>query len=98
MLTVQKTASPELNKDLQVATFMIGNMLLGIDIQKVQEINRHLETTRVPHAPTCVRGVINLRGEVVTVVDLRSVLGLLQSETTADSRSTPELDQDRRRR
>lgn len=60
----------------QYATFRIGDLLLGIDIHQVQEINRNLRITPIPHAPCAVRGVINLRGEVVTVIDLCRVLGL----------------------
>ena len=62
--------------ELQFASFRLGDLLLGIDIHQVQEINRNLDITPVPHSPPAVRGVINLRGEVVTVIDLRAVLGL----------------------
>ena len=72
--------------NLQVVTFYVENLLLGVDIAVVQEINRHLEATNVPHSPECVRGVINLRGEVVTVVDLRTLLGLEKKEPGPDSR------------
>lgn len=71
----------------QYATFYVGNMLLGIDIRQVQEINRQLEVTAVPHAPNYVRGVINLRGDVATVIDLPTVLGLPRAEITRESRN-----------
>lgn len=71
----------------QYATFYVGNLLLGIDIGKVQEINRQLDVTDVPQAPECVRGVINLRGEVTTVIDLRTILGLELTEVTSSSRN-----------
>ena len=71
----------------QFATFYVGNLLMGVDIRQVQEINRQLEVTAVPQAPECVRGVINLRGEVTTVIDLRTVLGLDQTEVTRYSRN-----------
>ena len=58
----------------------------GLTIQKVQEINRQLTFTPVPHAPAYVQGVTNLRGEVVTVVDLHNVLDLPLVETTRESR------------
>jgi len=67
---------PTANSELQFASFQVGDLLLGIEIHQVQEINRNLNLTPVPHAPEAVKGVINLRGEVVTVVDLRRVLGL----------------------
>jgi purine-binding chemotaxis protein CheW len=59
---------------IQAATFYVGDLLLGIDIRHVREIN-HLRTfTRVPQAGPAVLGVVNLRGEVVTVLDLRRLL------------------------
>lgn len=71
----------------QFATFHVGDLLLGVDIQQVQEINRQLDLTPVPHAPHNVRGVINLRGEVATVIDLRRLLGLPPAEVTRESRN-----------
>jgi purine-binding chemotaxis protein CheW len=71
----------------QYATFYVGHMLLGIDIGVVQEINRHGGFTPVPHAPEYVRGVINLRGEVATIIDLRRILGLPNAEDGRDSRN-----------
>lgn len=72
---------------IQYATFYVGEALLGIDISVVHEINRNMILTRVPHGPPCVRGVMNLRGEVVTVLDLRFLLGLPPSEPTVHSRN-----------
>jgi purine-binding chemotaxis protein CheW len=62
--------------EVEFVTFYVGDLLIGADILQVEEINRLVEVTPVPHAPEYVRGVINLRGEVVTVVDLRTILGL----------------------
>ncbi|WP_425614085.1 chemotaxis protein CheW [Anatilimnocola sp. NA78] len=73
---------PVSGSELQFASFQVGDLLLGIDIHQVQEINRNLNLTPVPHAPDAVQGVINLRGEVVTVIDLRRVLGLPAAEFT----------------
>ncbi len=73
--------------ELEISTFYIDGMLLGIDILQVQEINQHLEITTVPHTPDDVLGVINLRGEVVTVLDLRRILGMGESEITPQSRN-----------
>ncbi len=72
--------------EIQLATFYVGDLLLGIDIQTVQEINRQLNFTPVPHAPSFVQGVTNLRGEVVTIVDLHSVLDLPPVVTSRESR------------
>jgi purine-binding chemotaxis protein CheW len=49
----------------------VGNIRCGIPITQIQEINKQLDMTPVHHAPAYVRGVINLRGQIVTVVDLR---------------------------
>lgn len=73
--------------EMQFATFYVGDMLLGVDIQQVQEINRQLDITEVPHSPDHIRGVINLRGEVTTVADLRKILGLPPGEVTRDGRN-----------
>lgn len=61
---------------LQVATFLVGELRVGVQIHCVQEITRQLALAHVAHAPACVRGVMNLRGDVVTVIDPRVVLGM----------------------
>lgn len=55
----------------QLVSFVIDNEEFGVDVLKVQEINRVLELTRVPNCPDFVEGIINLRGRIVPVVDLR---------------------------
>jgi purine-binding chemotaxis protein CheW len=55
----------------QYCTFFLNGHYFGIDVLQVQEILRHLEMTRVPLAPPVVRGLINLRGQIVTAIDLR---------------------------
>ena len=89
MSTVQAPSKRERRtSEAQFATFYVGDILLGIDIRYVQEINRQLAVTRVPHAPPEVRGVINLRGDVATVIDLRRALGLPPPpRTPGDSRN-----------
>ncbi len=67
--------SYDLNTKLFV-TFRIDEYLLGIDILKVREINRVLDITYVQHAREYIRGLINLRGQTVTVFDLGIRLGL----------------------
>ena len=54
----------------------VGNIRCGIPITQIQEINKQLDMTPVHHAPAYVRGIINLRGQIVTVVDLRVKFGL----------------------
>lgn len=68
-----QTAPDEL---LQLVSFKIGDEEFGVDILKVQEINRMLDITRVPNAPPYVVGVINLRGKVIPVVELRQRFGM----------------------
>lgn len=59
----------------KLALFHSGELLLGLDIVHVQEINQNFIITVVHRAPEYVRGVINLRGEIVTVIDLRRKFG-----------------------
>lgn len=87
MNTALRQDSPTATGQRQFATFYLGDLLFGIDIANVQEINRQGNITPVPHADAHVRGVINLRGEVATVIDLRSVLGMAAAEDTPSARN-----------
>jgi purine-binding chemotaxis protein CheW len=60
----------------QFATFTVDTLLFGVEINQVQEVIRHQEMTAVPLAGHGAAGLINLRGEVVTAIDLRTRLGL----------------------
>jgi purine-binding chemotaxis protein CheW len=60
----------------QYTTFTLDNLLFGIEIEDVQEVIREQELTRVPLAPAVVEGLINLRGQIVTAIDLRRRLEL----------------------
>lgn len=60
----------------QYSTFRLDRHLFGIEVEKVQEIIRPQQITPVPLAPPVVRGLVNLRGQIVTAVDLRQRLGL----------------------
>lgn len=62
-------------KILQLVTFKLDNEEFAVDILKVQEINKMTDITRIPNAPPFVEGVINLRGKIIPVVDLRKRLG-----------------------
>lgn len=55
----------------QYCTFFVNGHYFGVDVQRVQEVIRHQQMTRVPLAPPVVRGLINLRGQIVTAIDLR---------------------------
>lgn len=61
---------------MQLVTFSIGEEEFGVDILKVQEIIRMMDITKVPKAPEFVEGVINLRGKVIPIIDLRKRFGL----------------------
>lgn len=67
----------------QLCTFSIDNMLFGVDVRHVQEVIRYQEMTTVPLAPPTVRGLINLRGQIVTAIDMRARLGLPPSTSAA---------------
>ncbi|MFH1154672.1 MAG: chemotaxis protein CheW [Pseudomonadota bacterium] len=69
----------------QYVSFRIDDYLMGIDITKVREVNLLLDITPVQHAPDFVRGLINLRGQIVTVLDLGIKLGRTDREITQDS-------------
>lgn len=71
---------------LQLVTFRLGNEEFSLDILKVQEIIRHMDLTRVPKTPDFVDGVINLRGRVIPVLDLRKRFGLPKDENTNETR------------
>ncbi len=71
---------------LQLVTFRLGKEEYSLDILKVQEIIRHMELTRVPKSPDFVDGVINLRGKVIPVIDLRKRFGLPVDEKTNETR------------
>jgi len=70
---------------LQLVTFHVGDEEFGVEILEVREINRMMEITRVPHAPDFVEGVVNLRGQVIPVVDLRKrfALGAVERDKNA---------------
>jgi len=61
---------------LQLVSFKLGDEEFGVDIMQVQEIIRMQEITSVPNAPEFVEGVINLRGRVIPIIDLRKRFGL----------------------
>jgi len=60
----------------QFCTFYLDGLFFGIEVDKVQEVIRHQAMTRVPLAPKLIGGLINLRGQIVTAIDLRLRLGL----------------------
>ncbi len=76
------------NKSMvELATFYVGDALCGMDILKVQEINKIMQMTKVPQAPDYVLGILNLRGQIVTIIDLGRKLGLGETDISRDPRN-----------
>jgi purine-binding chemotaxis protein CheW len=69
----------------QYLTFRLDKELFAVDIAKIREVLEFSTVTKVPRTPDYMRGVINLRGNVVPVVDMRLKLGLPQTERTVDT-------------
>lgn len=71
---------------IQLVSFNLGKEVFGIDILHVQEINRMVNITRVPQAPHYCKGVIDLRGKVIPVIDLRTKFDMESSEWDKNTR------------
>ncbi len=71
---------------IQLVTFKLGEEEFGVDILKVQEIIRMLPITKVPNVPDFVEGVINLRGKVIPVIDMRRRFGMAASTHDSETR------------
>lgn len=83
VLTREAVAGDDLR---QLVTCLIGREEFALDVLSVQEINRMVEITRVPKAPAYVEGVINLRGRIIPVLDLRRRFGLPPVDKSDNSR------------
>jgi purine-binding chemotaxis protein CheW len=70
--------------DRRLCTFHVGKLLIGVDVDQVQEVRAAEIVTPVPLAPDSVTGIINLRGQIVTVIDARQRLGLPTGDEHAD--------------
>lgn len=75
-----------LNDEEQLVVFELSNEFYGVDIAAVSTIIRMQEITEIPRAPEFVEGVINLRGSIIPVIDLKKRFGLPQGEQTKASR------------
>jgi purine-binding chemotaxis protein CheW len=71
---------------LQLVTFRLGDEEYAFDILSVREINRMMEITRVPRSPAFIEGVVNLRGNVIPIIDLRKRFGLPPRERDKSTR------------
>ncbi len=72
--------------EMQLVIFKLGREEYGVSILQVQEIKRITDITRVPHTPEYIKGVINLRGSVLPVIDLKKRLNLPPAVSTEDTR------------
>ncbi|TAN46394.1 MAG: chemotaxis protein CheW [Methylococcaceae bacterium] len=79
-------SSQKQNGPIQWVTFRLGDEMYGINVMQVQEVLRLTDIAPVPGAPGYVIGIINLRGNVVTVIDLRNRFGLPSKESDDASR------------
>jgi purine-binding chemotaxis protein CheW len=87
-MNMTETRSTAGNKTIvELATFYIGDALCGMDILKIQEINKLMQMTKVPQAPDYVLGILNLRGQIVTIIDLGRKLGLGKTDINQDPRN-----------
>lgn len=71
---------------LQLVSFCVNDEHYAVDILRVQEINRMMQITQVPESPDGVEGIINLRGRIIPIMDLRVRFGMTPQERTEDSR------------
>jgi purine-binding chemotaxis protein CheW len=95
LLCVELTMSADFVHDDQSAnmenragkylTFVLADEEYGIEILKVREINGMMEITAVPRMPEYVEGVINLRGKVIPVIDLRMKFGMMKTEVSSET-------------
>ena len=75
-----------MNAYRQIATFCLGDTILGVDILLIKEVYRHMVISRIPDTPEHIRGLMNLRGRVVTVIDLNVCLNRKPSADIGDYR------------
>ncbi|MBE0367437.1 chemotaxis protein CheW [Pseudoalteromonas sp. MMG013] len=85
LLSADKNADSN-DEVLQWVTYKLEDETYGINVMQVQEVLRYTEIAPVPGAPSYVLGIINLRGNVVTVIDTRARFGLMSAEVTDNSR------------
>ncbi len=83
--TAAVTAKTATQKQGKYLTFAIADEEYGLEILKVREIIGYMDITPVPQTPAYVKGVINLRGQVIPVIDLRTKLGMQQAQVTEET-------------
>ncbi len=86
MTQTQTAGKPDQDDLLQISSFYLDDTLCGINIAQVQEVNDDLNLTRVPLSPEYVMGIMNLRGQIVTIINLSMKIGLSPSVIGPKSR------------
>lgn len=84
--TVEKKQDESSTDEIQLVCFSVASEEYGVDIYRVQEINRSVAVTALPEMPTYIQGIINLRGNVIPVFDLRHRLGFQSRDEDKDTR------------
>ena len=80
---MEATKAKEVEEIRQFIDFWVGEEEYGLDLLRVKEVIRAREITRLPKVPSFVKGIINLRGDVIPIIDLRDKFGLESREDTA---------------
>ncbi|MBK9305835.1 MAG: chemotaxis protein CheW [Nitrospira sp.] len=90
MAAAVESATKELNQQIgltdegsQFLTFNLGDELYGVDILRVQEIKGYTTVTKIPNTPSHIKGVLNLRGTIVPIIELRTKFGMPTIDYTA---------------
>lgn len=87
MSTIEQREKQQFSGEVvQVVSFHLSTEEYGVDISQVQEIIRMVEITHVPRAPRFMEGVINLRGQLIPIIDLRTRFGMQRTEHTKSTR------------
>src|SRR5687767_15169640 len=82
---INELNNADANRGGKYLTFALGNEEYGLEILKVREIIGYMDITAVPRTPACVKGVINLRGQVISVIDLRAKFGMEGANKTDET-------------
>ena len=85
-MSIERHTSPAQNRELQIVGFRVGNETYGVPITALHEIVRVPDITAVPDAPEYMEGVINLRGKIVSVIDLRKRFGIKETASSRRNR------------
>lgn len=83
---MESKTEKDTDKEIQLVVFKIDTEEFGVEIRTVQEIIRMANITEIPRAPPYVKGIINLRGQIIVVISLNAIMGMQSRELDASSR------------